>query len=170
MPVPVMVCGDDISLIINKNNLIITFFFHDNIVVTDWYLFFTCTFLFLIIFSFAEHLISKQAMLYVWVMRYQSLEINYHTSSADKFQKAHKITFLFLPFSHRTHNILIFQIWQSSCNMYRKYREEYRKMNHIVTDCLVTHTGWETSARPLANGSENLAGRVENRLGEWNFV
>ena len=24
-------------------------------------------------------------------------------------------------------------------------------------------SGWETSARPLANASENLAGRVENR-------
>ena len=27
-------------------------------------------------------------------------------------------------------------------------------------------SGWETSARPLANASENLAGRVENRCGQ----
>ena len=30
-------------------------------------------------------------------------------------------------------------------------------------------TGWETSARPLANASENLAGRVENRPGQVEF-
>ena len=29
--------------------------------------------------------------------------------------------------------------------------------------------GWETSARPLANASENLAGRVENRPGRVEF-
>ena len=39
------VCEDDISLIINKNNLTITSFFHDNIVVRDCYLFFTCIYL-----------------------------------------------------------------------------------------------------------------------------
>ena len=31
------------------------------------------------------------------------------------------------------------------------------------------YTGWETSARPLANASENLAGRVENRPGQVEF-
>ena len=30
-------------------------------------------------------------------------------------------------------------------------------------------TGWETSARPLTNASENLAGRVENRPGRVEF-
>ena len=29
--------------------------------------------------------------------------------------------------------------------------------------------GWETSAHPLANVSENLAGRVENRPGRVEF-
>ena len=29
--------------------------------------------------------------------------------------------------------------------------------------------GWETSARPLANASENLAGRVENKPGRVEF-
>ena len=29
--------------------------------------------------------------------------------------------------------------------------------------------GWETNARPLANASENLAGRVENRPGQVEF-
>ena len=29
--------------------------------------------------------------------------------------------------------------------------------------------GWETSARPLANASENLAGWVENRPGQAEF-
>ena len=29
--------------------------------------------------------------------------------------------------------------------------------------------GWETSARPLTNASENLAGRVENRAGRVEF-
>ena len=32
-----------------------------------------------------------------------------------------------------------------------------------------TCTGWETSSRPLANASENLAGRVENRPGQVEF-
>ena len=63
MTVPVMVCGDDISIIINKNNLTITSFFHDDIVVIDCYLFFTC--IFSLFFSFVEHLISRQAMLYI---------------------------------------------------------------------------------------------------------
>ena len=63
MPVPVMVCWDDISLINNKNNLTITPFLHDNIVVTDCYLFFTC--IFSLLFSFVEHLISRQAMCYI---------------------------------------------------------------------------------------------------------
>ena len=30
-------------------------------------------------------------------------------------------------------------------------------------------SGWETSAHPLANASENLAGRVENRPGQVYF-
>ena len=30
-------------------------------------------------------------------------------------------------------------------------------------------SGWETNARPLANASENLAGRVENRPGQVEF-
>ena len=30
-------------------------------------------------------------------------------------------------------------------------------------------SGWETSARPLANASENLDGRVENMLGQVEF-
>ena len=30
-------------------------------------------------------------------------------------------------------------------------------------------TGWETNAHPLANGSENLAGRVENKPGQVEF-
>ena len=34
---------------------------------------------------------------------------------------------------------------------------------------LLTQPGWETSARPLANASENLAGRVENRPGRVEF-
>ena len=29
--------------------------------------------------------------------------------------------------------------------------------------------GWDTSARPLANASENLAGQVENRPGRVEF-
>ena len=54
------------------------------ILVTDCYLFFTCIFS-LFFFSFVEHLISRQAMLiYVWVMIYQSLEINYHTAPNNK--------------------------------------------------------------------------------------
>ena len=31
------------------------------------------------------------------------------------------------------------------------------------------NTGWETSAHPLANASENLAGQVENRPGQVEF-
>ena len=30
-------------------------------------------------------------------------------------------------------------------------------------------TGWETSACPITNASENLAGRVENRPGQVEF-
>ena len=32
-----------------------------------------------------------------------------------------------------------------------------------------SNAGWETSARPLINASENLAGRVENRPGRVKF-
>ena len=41
------------------------------------------------------------------------------------------------------------------------------KMMHgrIFIWCIVGFTGWETSARPLANASENLAGRVEICIG-----
>ena len=39
--------------------------------------------------------------------------------------------------------------------------------------CTLTYTnmttGWETSARPLANASENVAGQVENRPGQVEF-
>ena len=35
--------------------------------------------------------------------------------------------------------------------------------------CCVGYAGWETSARPLANASENLVGRVENRTGQVEF-
>ena len=31
------------------------------------------------------------------------------------------------------------------------------------------YAGWETSARPLANASENMSGRVENRPGRVEF-
>ena len=82
MPVPVMVCGDDISLIINKNNLTITSFFHDNIVVTDCYLFLLAFFIYLF-FRGAFNIQANNAI-YVWVMRYQSLEINYHTAPNNK--------------------------------------------------------------------------------------
>ena len=49
-------------------------------------------------------------------------------------------------------------------------------VNIMVDDTLVpcvtrtsATTGWETSACPLANASENLAGRVENRPGRVEF-
>ena len=62
------VCEDDICLIINKNNLTITSFFHDNIVVRDCYLFFTCIYLsiFILFFFIVEHLVSRQTMLYMF--------------------------------------------------------------------------------------------------------
>ena len=34
---------------------------------------------------------------------------------------------------------------------------------------ILQHSGWETSARPLANASANLVGRVENRTGRVEF-
>ena len=34
---------------------------------------------------------------------------------------------------------------------------------------MMTVTGWETNARPLANTSENLAGWVEKRPGQVEF-
>ena len=37
------------------------------------------------------------------------------------------------------------------------------------TDIAGGFKGWETSARPLANASENLAGQVENRPGQVEF-
>ena len=80
------VCGDDISLIINKNNLTITSFFHDNIVVRDCYLFFICIFYLFIFILFFRGAFNIQAnnAIYVWVMGYQSLEINYHTAPNNK--------------------------------------------------------------------------------------
>ena len=32
------------------------------------------------------------------------------------------------------------------------------------------YTGWETSARLLANASENMAGECKTGLGKWNYV
>ena len=81
------VCEDDISLIINKNNLTITSFFHDNIVVRDCYLFFTCIYLSIYLFFFffcGAFSIQANNAIYVWVMGYQSLEINYHTAPNNK--------------------------------------------------------------------------------------
>ena len=72
-----------INLISNKNNLAITFFFHDNIVVTDCYLFFTFIFYFYFFLSWSFNVQASNAI-YVWVMRYQSLEINYHTAPNNK--------------------------------------------------------------------------------------
>ena len=52
--------------------------------VTDCYLFFTCIFyLFFSVFRGAFHVQANNAI-YVWVMRYQSLEINYHTAPNNK--------------------------------------------------------------------------------------
>ena len=36
-------------------------------------------------------------------------------------------------------------------------------------NCTSLYSGWETNARPLANASENLAGRVENRPGQVEY-
>ena len=79
-----MVCGDDISLIIKKNSLStgITFF-HDNIVVADCYVFFTCICIYLFFFRGAFNIQASDAI-YVWVMKYQSLEINYHIAPNNK--------------------------------------------------------------------------------------
>ena len=55
--------------------------------VTDCYLFFTCTFLFFIFFFRGAFNIQASNMsnaIYGWVMRYQSLEINYHTAPNNK--------------------------------------------------------------------------------------
>ena len=43
-------------------------------------------------------------------------------------------------------------------------------MNKVLLKGVIdSTTGWETSARPLADASENLAGRVENRPGQVEF-
>ena len=50
--------------------------------------------------------------------------------------------------------------------------ETYLKIGNFIHRCLSFWdmiTGWETSTRPLANVSENLAGRVENRPGQVEF-
>ena len=81
-----MVCGDDISLIINKNNLTITSFFF-MIIHVLWLQTAICfLFAFFICFFFFRGAFNIQAsnVIYDWVMRYQSLEINYHTAPNNK--------------------------------------------------------------------------------------
>ena len=48
-------------------------------------------------------------------------------------------------------------------------RKGYKTQSKTKLISILTDSGWETSARPLANASENLVGRVENRTGRVEF-
>ena len=52
------------------------------------------------------------------------------------------------------------------CKAISRHSAEF-KVNHDVI--LILKAGWETNTHPLANASENLAGRVENRPGQVEF-
>ena len=64
-----------------------------------------------------------------------------------------------------------------SFNLFMASTRDVWKIPSFWIWCYVLHvehiscfiTGWETSARPLANASENLARRVENRPGQVEF-
>ena len=56
---------------------------------------------------------------------------------------------------HQATSHYLSQFWPRSLSPYGVTRPQW--------------AGWETSARPLANASENLAGRVENRPGRVEF-
>ena len=97
MPVPAMVCGDDISLIINKKNNIITSFF----MIIWWLQTAICFYehVFIIFFFRGTFNIQASNAIHVLVMRYQSLEINYHTAPINKSTA--------LPILHKLISIMI---------------------------------------------------------------